>query len=184
VSSNPTVQPGQLSPDGQWRWDGAQWVAAAQGAFAMPPPRRSRSWIWWLVGGCAVVLVLGAIAAGFGIYSLVTRFQSGGFSCLPSDFPNYPGASVVSENTRIGTGVVAPAGDTNRCNMVLDSNDNVASVTTFYQAHLVNGDWTIVSSDSTNGVIKFQRKSRTQTVGYVTLVAQGQHSEIQIQLDS
>ena len=184
MSSDPAVQPGQLSPDGHWRWDGAQWVSVVAGAAPLPAPRRSPSWIWWLVGGCAVVLVLGAVGAGFGIYSLVTRFQSGAFSCLPPDFPNYPGASVVSENTRVGTGPVAPAGDYTRCNMVLDSNDDVATVTTFYQAHLNNGDWTIVSVDPSNGVIKFERKSRTQTVGYVTLVGRGQHSEIQIQLDS
>ena len=181
MSSDPAVQPGQLSPDGLWRWDGAQWVSVAQGVAALPPPR-ARGWIWWLVGGCALVLVLGAIGAGFGIYSLVTRFQKGGFSCLPSDFPSYPGASVVSENTRVGS--VVSAGDSTRCTMVIDSNDEVATVTTYYQARLNNGDWTIVSSDAANGVITFQRKSRPQTVGTVTLLGRGQHSEIDIQLDS
>jgi len=50
--------------------------------------------------------------------------------------------------------------------------------------HLNGGDWTIVSSDSANGVIDFQLKSRPQTVGTVTLLGRGQHSEIDIQLDS
>lgn len=129
-----------------------------------------------------MVLVLGAIGAGFGIYSLVTRFQQGGFTCLPSDFPSYPGASVVSENTRVGS--VVSAGDSTRCTMVFDSNDDVATVTTYYEAHLNSGDWTIVSSDAANGVIDFQRKSRPETVGTVTLLGRGQHSEIDIQLDS
>ncbi|HEY8841390.1 MAG TPA: hypothetical protein VIO80_12255 [Candidatus Dormibacteraeota bacterium] len=182
MSSDPTVQPGQLSPDGLWRWDGAQWVPAAPGASPMPPPRRSRGWIWWVVGGCGVLLVLGAIGAGFGVYSLVTKFQQGGFSCLPSDFPNYPGTSVVSENTKIGAGI--STGDSTRCTIVLDSNDDVATVTTYYMEHLNGGDWTIVSSDSANGVIDFQLKSRPQTVGTVTLLGRGQHSEIDIQLDS
>jgi hypothetical protein len=182
VSSDPTVQPGHLSPDGLWRWDGARWVPVAQGGAPLPPPRRSRSWIWWLVGGCAVVLVLGAIGAGFGIYSLVTRFQSGAFNCLPSDFPNYPGASVVNENARIGN-EFSP-GDNHRCTIVYDSNDDVATVTTYYQSQLSSGDWTIVSSDTANGVISFQRKSRPQTVGTVTLLGRGEHSEIDIQLDS
>jgi hypothetical protein len=182
MSSDPAVQPGQLSPDGLWRWDGTQWVPVAAEAAPLPPPRRSRSWIWWLVGGCAVVLVLGAIGAGFGIYSLVNRLQHGGFSCLPSDFPTYPGASVVSENAKIGN-EFSP-GDSSRCTMVFDSNDNGAAVTTYYEAQLNNGDWTIVSTDSANGVISFQRKSRPQTVGTVTLLGRGQHSEIDIQLDS
>jgi hypothetical protein len=148
----------------------------------MPPPHRSRSWIWWLVGGCGVLLVLGAVGAGFGVYSLVTRFQHGGFSCLPSDFPTYPGASAVNENAQIGN-EFSP-GDNNRCNMAFDSNDDVATVTTFYQAQLNSGDWTIVSTDSVNGVINFQLKSRPETVGTVTLLGRGQHSEIDIQLDS
>jgi hypothetical protein len=148
----------------------------------MPPPHRSRSWIWWLVGGCGVLLVLGAVGAGFGVYSLVTRFQHGGFSCLPSDFPTYPGASAVNENAQIGN-EFSP-GDNNRCNMAFDSNDDVATVTTFYQAQLNSGDWTIVSTDSVNGVINFQLKSRPETVGTVTLLGRGQHSEIGIQLDS
>jgi len=128
------------------------------------------------------LLVLGAVGAGFGVYSLVTRFQHGGFSCLPSDFPTYPGASAVNENAQIGN-EFSP-GDNNRCNMAFDSNDDVATVTTFYQAQLNSGDWTIVSTDSVNGVINFQLKSRPETVGTVTLLGRGQHSEIGIQLDS
>jgi hypothetical protein len=148
----------------------------------MPAARRSRGWIWWLVGGCAVLLVLAAIGAGFGLYSLVTRFQQGAFSCLPSDFPGYPGASVVSVNTKVGTGI--SAGDSTRCTIVYESNDDIGTVTAYYQSHLNSGDWTIVTSDSASGVIGFQRKSRPQTVGTVTLLGRGQHSEIDIQLDS
>ena len=182
MSTEPGANVGQLSPDGLWRWDGSQWVSTTPGLAPTPVPQRSRSWIWWLVGGCAVLLVIGLIGAGFGVYSLVTRFQHGAFSCLPSDFPSYPGASVVSENTRVGSGV--SAGDSTRCTMVFDSNDDVATVTTHYEAQLTSGDWTIASSDTANGVISFQRKSRPETVGTVTLLGRGQHSEIDIQLDS
>ena len=181
MASGPAVQPGQLSPDGLWRWDGTTWVPVAAGA-PMPPPRSSNSWIWWLVGGCAVLLILGAVGAGFGIHSLVNRFQQGGFSCLPSDFPIYPGASVVNENTQIGN-EFSP-GDSTRCNMALDSNDSVVTVTAYYELQLNEGDWTIVTTDSANGVISFQRKSRPQTVGTLTLLGRGQHSSIDIQLDS
>lgn len=182
MSSGPTVQPGQLSPDGLWRWDGAQWVAVAPGAAPMPPPRRSNGWIWWLVGGCAVLLVIALVGLGFGVYSLVNGFQHGAFSCLPSDFPSYPGASVTNENTSVGTEF--SSGDTKRCTIVLDSNDGVATVASFYEQQLATGDWTIASSDPTNGVIKFERRSRPQTVGTLTLLGRGQHSEIDIQLDS
>ena len=148
----------------------------------MPAPQRSRNWIWWLVGGCGLLIVIGAIGAGFGVYSLVTKFQHGDFSCLPPDFPTYPGAAVVSQNTKVGAGM--SPGDGTRCTIVLNSNDDVATVTGFYQSHLNDGDWTVVSSDAANGVIDFLRKSRPQTVGTVTLLGRGQHSEIDIQLDS
>lgn len=129
-----------------------------------------------------MLLVIGVIGAGFGVYSLVTRFQHGAFSCLPSDFPSYPGATVGNENTAFGN-EFAP-GDNTRCNMVLNSNDGAAAVTSFYQTQLNSGDWTLVSSDASTGVIAFQLKSRPQTVGTVTVLGRGQHSQIDIQLDS
>jgi hypothetical protein len=182
MSSDPVLQPGQLSPDGLWRWDGTQWVPATPGVSAIPAPPRSRSWIWWLVGGCAVLLVLAVIAIGFGIYSLVNGFQHGAFNCLPSDFPSYPGASVVSENTQLGTGM--SPGDNKRCTIVLDSNDNVDTVTSFYQQNLATGDWTIPTAHPPQGEFSFTRISRPQTRGTVIVVVHGQHTEIDIQLDS
>ncbi|HXC76922.1 MAG TPA: hypothetical protein VNU19_07715 [Candidatus Acidoferrum sp.] len=181
MAFGPSVQPRQLSPDRLWRWDGVTWVPVAVQA-PMPPPRSSRAWIWWLVGGCAVLLILGAVGAGFGIYSLVNRLHQGAFSCLPSDFPIYPGAGVIAENTQIGN-EFSP-GDSTRCNMGFDSNDGAATVTAYYELQLTDGDWTIVSSDPANGFISFQRKSRPQTVGTVTLLGLGQHSAIEVQLDS
>ena len=182
MSTEPGANVGQLSPDGLWRWDGSQWVSTTPGLAPTPGPQRSRSWIWWLVGGCAVLLVIGLIGAGFGVYSLVTRFQHGAFSCLPSDFPNYPGTSVVSENTKVG-GDLSP-GDTNQCTMVLQSNDNVDAVVNFYQQNLANGDWTVVESQPDNGLFGFKRKSRPETVGSVSVSAKGQHTQIAIELDS
>jgi hypothetical protein len=182
MSGEPGSQLGQISPDGLWRWDGTQWEAVAPGVSPPPAPRRSRSWIWWVAGGCALLLVLGLIGAGFGVYALVKRFQTGVFSCLPSDFPNYPGASVVSERANVGAGF-AP-GDINRCTMVLNSDDDVAAVTAFYEWRLDAGDWTIASRDSASGAIDFQRKSRPQTVGTLSVAGRGTHTEIDVRLDS
>jgi hypothetical protein len=148
----------------------------------MPPPRSSMAWIWWLVGGCAVVLVIAVVAAGFGAYTLINRFQSGGFSCLPPDFPIFPHASVVAENTQIGNEFTP--GDSTRCNMAFQSNDSAATVTAYYDLQLMAGDWTIVSSDPANGFISFQRKSSSRTAGTVTVLGLGQHTSIEVQLDS
>jgi hypothetical protein len=182
MATGSPLQPGQLSPDGLWRWDGVTWVPVAPGGSPMPPPRRSRAWIWWLGGGCAVLLVIGVIGIGFGAFTLVNRFQHGGFSCLPSDFPNYPNATVANQQTKIGAGIAN--GDTKECLMVLESNDDVATVTAYYEQQLNSGDWTISSSDLAGGTISFQLQSRLQTGGTVTLLARGQHTEVRIVLDS
>jgi hypothetical protein len=68
--------------------------------------------------------------------------------------------------------------------MGFDSNDSVATVMAYYEAQLSNGDWTIASIDSATGVIGFRRKSRPQTVGTLSLLGRGQHSLINIRLDS
>ena len=171
---------GQLSPDGLWRWDGRQWVPAAT-APQPARPRGSRAWIWWLSGGCAVLLVLAIVGGIFGVTSLVSRFQSGGLSCLPPDFPTYPGARVTAENTYVGSGL--PAGDTSQCRMTFSSGDDVATVTAWYSSALSSGDWT-ESTDSSTGTITFSRNSREQTVGKVQLLGAGQHTDIQVTLDT
>ena len=162
-----------------WRWDGARWVPLMGQPIARP---RSRPWIWWLAGGCALLLVIVLVGAGFGVYSLVHSFQGGGFACLPSDFPSYPGASVVGETTYVGT-AVAP-GDSKSCHMVLRSNDDVVTVTAFYNDNLNTGDWHVTAFISSAGQVQFHRVSRPATFGVVQLLGRGQHTEIRIQLDS
>jgi hypothetical protein len=178
MAAQPPVQPGQLSPDGMWRWDGARWVPT----MAPVASRRSRVWIWWLAGGCAVLLVLGLAGAGVGAYNLFSSFQHGGFTCLPSDFPGYPGATVASEQTYVGTNV--QPGDSKSCRMILHSNDDSATVTAFYNEKLGSGDWKVTAYIASVGQIQFHRVSRPQTWGAINLYGRGQHTEIHIQLDS
>lgn len=170
----PESQAGQLSPDGMWRWDGRQWVpTGAHGG----PPRASRRWLWWLAGGCVVLLVLGVVGVVAGGKVLVDRFQHGAFTCLPSDFPHYPGATVSSESTYTGT-------NGSECRMTLDSNDSVSSVGPYYQTWLDQGDWSVRSVDYKTGTISFQRRSRAQTSGTVKLTRLGQGARIKIDLHS
>jgi len=177
MATEPPVQSGQLSPDGLWRWDGVQWVPVASGVAPAPPARTSKTWIWWLAGGCAVLLVLGLIPLGFAVSSIVNGIRNGAFECLPSDFPAYPGATTVNFNTNF-------SGGTKRCSIALESDDGVAAVTSFYEQRLSSGDWKVVSSDPSTGEIRFQRVSRPSTSGVIQLLGKGQHSEIDIQLES
>jgi hypothetical protein len=162
-----------------WRWDGAQWVPA----YAGPPPaarRRSNSWIWWVAGGCALLLLVAVAGVLVGGVTLVRTFQGGGFSCLPSDFPSYPGATVASEHTYTGP-AVAP-GDSKSCLMSVDTNDNMPKVESFYAEKLSSGDWKVIAH--TLGEIRFQRVSRPASVGLVQLQVLGRQTEITIQFDS
>ncbi len=97
----------------------------------------SRIWIWWVAGGCALLLVIGMGGAIWGVVSLIKTVNSIGpvpSNCLPSDFPGYPGAIVgdVSEFTGAG----APRGYSEECQMTFESNDDSATVRDFYASRL------------------------------------------------
>ena len=179
MSAQPPPEVGQLSPDGMWRWDGRRWAPSAQSPLYRGP-QRSRSWLWWLAGGCAVLLLLGIAGGVYGLVSLVHTFRSGGLACLPSDFPQYPGAHLSREYTYVGT--TAHAGDSHECDETFDSDDDVSAVTGFYTSHLNAGDWKVTSNDAANGTINFERVSRPQTVGSLLLLGRGQHTTIAIKL--
>lgn len=173
---------GSLSPDGLWRWDGTRWVSTGVVGERPAPPRPSRAWIWWVAGGCLVlvlIVIVGILVSGAALFN---SLQRGGLTCLPADFPKYPGATVAGLNTYFGTNV-AP-GDSRECQMTLESNDGVSTVTDFYTGRLDSGDWTITANDTGNGVIRLSRKSRPATVGEIQLFGRGQHTEIQIRFDS
>jgi hypothetical protein len=47
--------PGQLSPDGMWRWDGSQWQAVVPASQPAPAAGAERS--WFATGGAIISLV-------------------------------------------------------------------------------------------------------------------------------
>jgi hypothetical protein len=128
------------------------------------------------------VVVIGIVGVAVSGAALFNSLQRGDLTCLPADFPKYPGASVAGMNTYFGTNV-AP-GDSRECQMTLESNDDATTVSAFYGSRLDSGDWTITANDTTNGVIRLSRKSRPATVGEIQLLGRGQHTEIQIRFDS
>ncbi len=89
---------------------------------------------------------------------------------------------MTGDYTTVGTNV-AP-GDSRECRESLDSSDDVATVTNFYASRLNSGDWKITANDTANGERRFHRESRPQTVGWITLLGRGQHTVIEIKLDS
>lgn len=177
MAVEPPVQPGQLSPDGKWQWDGTRWVPAAPVTPAVP--RRSRSWIWWLAGGCAVVLLLVIAGAAFGSVALYSHLERGGFTCLPSTFPRYPGSTFGNINYELNGPTPG-----NSCNMVFESKDSVGAVLDYYQTRLNRGDWQVSSIDQETGQIEFRSVKRAKTHGTLGIAAVGDHTQITVQLYS
>ena len=160
--------PGALSPDGLWRWDGERWVPA--GNVAVPPSRGSRAWIWWL-GGCAVlVAVVGVVAFGFLALTVFNVARTGGFNCVPSDFPAYPGEAFRSVN-------VTTNGPGRSCEIVYETRDSPSAVVDFYSNRLSGSPWRVTGSGPSE--IDYANDN-TGAAGSVVVVATDGGSEITI----
>lgn len=133
----------QVSPDGRWWWDGAAWRPMP----AAPPPRRSSAAVWWIVGGsCLGVLLLVALVSGAVLFFTWQSIQAerpvGGGSAavpagFPSEFPSYPGATVV--------GGSVSGGSPRTFHVTYRSADGTASVCSFYRSALSSGDYRLVA---------------------------------------
>lgn len=129
-----------------------------------------------------VLVAIVVMAAIIGGAALVNRMQNGSLTCLPSDFPKYPGATVTGETNYLGT--VSAPGDTHECRMTFESNDDVSTVTGFYAAQMDVGEWMITANDTGNGVMQVRLRSRPATVGQIQFAGLGRHTQIQVKLDS
>ena len=110
---------------------------------------------------------------------MLNRLKNGGFSCVPSNFPSYPNTSIGGESYALN----APTPG-NTCRMVYESNDGATAVLDFYENRLSTGDWQVTSSDPTNGDITFRNVKKAKTKGSVHIAAQGNRTEITVQLYS
>ena len=161
-----------------WRWDGVRWVPLVGQPVGQPIARpRTRPWIWWLAGGCALLLVIGVVGAGYGIYSIAHSISSTNFACLPSDFPRYPGAKYASFTFDLnGT---YPG---NTCHSVFESNDDVVAVTAFYRSKLNTGDWQVAPILDHSDTVTFQPAKSDAPFGTVQVAFGNAHTEITIDL--
>jgi hypothetical protein len=123
------------------------------------------------------VVVLTAVGAGYGIYSFVQGVKSGSTTCLPSDFPRYPGA--IYAGFTLDLNVKYPG---TTCHAVFESNADVASVTAFYQSKLNTGDWQDTSTGNQADGISFQPARSAVPFGTVQVAVGGTHTEITIVL--
>lgn len=125
----------------------------------------------------AVALVFTVIWAGMVVFAgarFLRPFHVGLSSCLPSDFPKYPGASLASL-------VVSDSlGD---CTVQYRTRDSASDVQSFYETSLTQGDWIVTGVDAPRGMITFRRVSAPATVGLVKIYSfPGQQTQFQVQV--
>ena len=129
----------------------------------------------WLLAGCLTVLLVTGAGVGFAIYSRVQGFLHGTYTCLPTDFPRYPGSANAEQTYELNG---AYPGST--CHVVLESNDDVATVTAFYESKLNTGAWQVTSSAGQGGKITFQPAKSATPFGTVQVLVSSTHTEITI----
>jgi hypothetical protein len=124
----------------------------------------------WVLAGCSTVVVLTAAGVGYGIYSFVQGVKHGSITCLPSDFPRYPGAVYARFSYDLNGAYPG-----NTCDAVFESNDDVAAVTAFYQSKLNTGAWQVTSSGNQAGTVIFQPAKSATPFGAVQVAVSNTH---------
>ena len=144
------------------------------------PARRISPW-WWVAGGCVALLVLtiaaGVVVAIVGWHALVGRFTTGGFSCLPADFPTYPGATFAGQTYDLNANTTPG----NFCEMKYSTNDPSDTVLDVYASRLNSGNWEVVpTTPVTPGEIDFQNKKNSRKHGSIVVDGSGGHTGITV----
>lgn len=122
---------------------------------------------------------------GYIVISMAGSVIRPSWGCLPGDFPRYSHAAIAEMDQIFDS---LPAGETMECRMRLGVADAFQDVYDFYYKRLAMGDWTFSSaggSEQTGGAtIAFNRLSRPQTHGSMTIHAQGRGTPFEVDLIS
>lgn len=114
-----------------------------------------------------------AVVAYAGVH-VFNALHIGLSSCLPSDFPQYPRATLAS---------VVISDSFGNCTIQYRTRDSAEDVQTFYKTNLDQGDWTVTRTDDQAGMITFERRSQPTTRGYVKVFSfPGAETQFQIQI--
>ena len=143
---------------------------------------RRRLLVWWLTGSATLLVILIAFA-GYFVIATAGSFIHPTWGCLPGDFPRYTHAVIQEIDQTFDT---LPLGATQECRMRIATADSYNEVYDFYYKQFSAGDWTwsfIGGSEQTGGAImSFNRKSRPQTHGSMTIHAQRGGTPFEVQL--
>lgn len=125
----------------------------------------------------AVALVFTVIWAGMTAYAgyrFFRPFHVGLSSCLPPDFPRYPGAALAS---------VVISDSFGDCTVQFRTHDSAAAVLDFFESNLAQGDWILTFSDNQRMQVHFRRVSDPKVVGLLQVLSfPGQQTQFQVQV--
>jgi hypothetical protein len=130
-----------------------------------------------MLAACSTLVVLTAVGVGYGIYSIVQGVKNGFTTCLPSDFPRYPGATYAGFTFELNGAYPG-----NTCHAVFESNDDIATITAFYQSKLNTGAWQATPTDNQADRVSFQPAKSNAPFGTVQVALGNAHTEITIDL--
>jgi hypothetical protein len=170
MTSPPGASP-FLSADGMWRWDGVRWVPVST-APVPARPMRAR-WVALIVAGSIASLLLAgtglaAVSSAYG--DLGSRFAAGASSsCLPSDFPAYPGAAIVTSLKAFSV-----------CTAAFTTRDPSADVIAYFQTQLDQYPWQVTGGSGDQGTVDFGRQDGAKGSGEVSVSQSTRATQIQI----
>jgi hypothetical protein len=131
-------------------------------------------WVALIVAGAVASLLL----AGTGLAFLSSAYSQLGnrlftpgasSSCLPSDFPTYPGAARVTSLRAF-----------NVCTTVSTTGDTGIDVLTYFQTQLDKYPWRVTGGSALQGTVDFARQDGVNGSGEVSVSPSGNPTQIQI----
>jgi hypothetical protein len=131
-------------------------------------------WVALIVVGSVASLLL----AGTGLAFLSSAYSQLGnrlfvpgasSSCLPSDFPSYPGAARVTSLRAF-----------NVCTTVSTTGDTSIDVLTYFHTQLDQYPWRVTGGSAEQGTVDFARQDGAKGAGEVSVSPTGNPTQIQI----
>ena len=122
----------------------------------------------------AFVAVLTLVWVGMVVYvggRFLSVFHVGVTSCLPDDFPKYPGSAISS---------IVVSDSFGNCTVQFRTRDSSIAVTIFFETNLDQGDWVRVTEAA--GRIAFSRQSDPNVTGYVQVIGLPGQTQFQVQI--
>ena len=134
-----------------------------------------RRTIGYIAAVAGVLTLVWAAMVGYAAVQFFNFYHLGFSSCLPDDFPGYPGARIAS---------VVVSDEYGDCLVQYSTGDSGANVMAFFETSLDQGDWTVTDVDDRGGTIQFERVSDPYTQGQLRLISLPGQTQFQVDIQS